>query len=359
MTTPDITIDNLPRPAPDAPTPPTAPPPVTPQAAEDDPQRRRKLIILLILGLILIALLLFSAWYLLFRKPISEIIPPTENFAMPTFVAAMYEVATPIDVAVSPDGSRIYVTQGAGTQETLVLDASGKQLGTLAPPLDEGARATQMFIAVDPGSGDVYTTDRAASVVSVYAGDGTFKRFLEPTAEMGAWQPLAITVDADGNVFVADVAPPFTRVHEFTRDGTFVRDFGAPDQLDHPNGLAVDSKGNLYVSSTGTGSILVFDPTGERRAAVARGPGAENVGLPRGLAIDDKDRVYVADSTGQHVQVYRALGDGDSTLEYVDEFGQGGTGDGAFAFPNGVAVDARSRIYIADWDNDRIQLWSY
>jgi sugar lactone lactonase YvrE len=155
------------------------------------------------------------------------------------------------------------------------------------------------------------------------------------------------------------VAPPFTRVHEFTQDGTFVRDYGTPDQLDHPNGLALDSEGNLYVSNTATGSILVFDPAGERRAVVSRGPGAGNVGLPRGLAIDDKDRLYAVDSTGQHIQVYRALSGDTSSLEYVDEFGKGGTGDGAFAFPNGVAVDGRSRIYIADWDNDRIQLWSY
>jgi DNA-binding beta-propeller fold protein YncE len=347
MTTPDLGIDTL--------------PPQAPQTVdeEEDRRRRRKFLLLFLLALLLFVFILFSAWYLLFRKPISQIIPPSANFAMPAFVNAMYEVSKPLGVAVSTDGSRIYVTQGGGGQETLILDGQGRKLGTLAPPTQDAARATQMFVAVDPGTGDVYATDRTAGQVRIYAADGAFKRVLEPPAAMGAWQPLGITVDGKGNVFIADVAPPFTRVHEFTKDGTFVRDFGVQGQLDHPNGLALDSRGNLYVSNIGPGVVLVFDNAGERRAVVSRGPGAGDVGLPRGIAIDDKDRVYVVDSTGQHVQVYRALKDGASGLEYVDQFGSEGTGDGAFAFPNGVAADGRSRIYIADWNNDRIQLWSY
>lgn len=346
MTTPDISLDVL--------------PPQAPQTLdEEERRRRRRMLLLLLLGLLLTALVLFSAWYLLFRKPITDIIPPTANFAMPTYVNATYDVAQPLSVAVSPDGSRIYVTQGKGTRETLVLDSAGKQLGTLAPPAVDGVIATQMFVAVDPGSGDVYATDRTAGQVRIYAADGTFKRVLEPPTDMGVWQPLGITVDGNGNVFIADVAPPFTRIHEFARDGAFVRDFGTEGQMDHPNGLALDSNGNLYVGSTGNGQILVFDPAGNQRALVARGPGAGDVGLPRGVAIDDKDRVYVVDSTGQHVLVYRALKDGASSLEYVDQFGREGINDGAFEFPNGVAVDTRSRIYIADWNNDRIQLWSY
>jgi DNA-binding beta-propeller fold protein YncE len=361
MTSPEITIDTLPKKAPGAePAPepgPAAPPPAVPD--EEDDRRRRKYLLLLLLGLLLLVFIAFTIWYLLFRKPVSEIIPPTDNFAMPAFVNAAYDVNQPLGVAVSPDGSRIYVAQGSGTQETLVLDSQGKKVGTLAAPAAEGARAAQMFVAVDPGTGDVYATDRTAGQVRIFGADGTFKRLLEPPAEMGAWQPMAIVVDKDGNVFVADVAPPFSRVHKFTRDGAFVRDYGKQGELNHPNGVALDSKGNVYVSNTGGGTLLVYGPDGEKRAAIARGPGAGDLGLPRGVAIDDKDRVYVVDSTGQRIQVYRALKDGAASLEFVDKFGTEGTTDGAFAFPNGVATDTRSRIYIADWNNDRIQIWSY
>jgi sugar lactone lactonase YvrE len=33
--------------------------------------------------------------------------------------------------------------------------------------------------------------------------------------------------------------------------------------------------------------------------------------------------------------------------------------DGQFEFPNGVAVDTRGRVYVADTVNDRVQVWSY
>ncbi len=67
------------------------------------------------------------------------------------------------------------------------------------------------------------------------------------------------------------------------------------------------------------------------------------------MAIDDKDRLYVVDSIGQAVQVYRPLVSGAPSPEFVDKFGEEGTVDGAFYFPNGIAVDARGHVYVADW----------
>ena len=36
-----------------------------------------------------------------------------------------------------------------------------------------------------------------------------------------------------------------------------------------------------------------------------------------------------------------------------------GVGDGQFQYPNGIAVDGRGRVYVADSFNDRVQVWSY
>ena len=44
---------------------------------------------------------------------------------------------------------------------------------------------------------------------------------------------------------------------------------------------------------------------------------------------------------------------------YLGSFGTQGVGEGAFDYPNGVAVDGRGRIYVADSANDRVQVWSY
>lgn len=44
---------------------------------------------------------------------------------------------------------------------------------------------------------------------------------------------------------------------------------------------------------------------------------------------------------------------------YIDSFGEKGTADGQLSFPNGLGADARGRLYVADWGNDRLQIWSY
>ncbi len=76
-------------------------------------------------------------------------------------------------------------------------------------------------------------------------------------------------------------------------------------------------------------------------------------------AIDDASRFYVADISLHGVQVYHTVVAGDRTPKYIGRFGVEGSADGAFLFPNAVAVDGRSRIYVADWRNGRIQVWGY
>jgi sugar lactone lactonase YvrE len=103
----------------------------------------------------------------------------------------------------------------------------------------------------------------------------------------------------------------------------------------------------------------VFDRDGNQLGMIPRGVKEGDLGLPRGTAIDDADRIYVADVTGQGVQIYHALAIGDGQPTFIGRFGEEGSGDGGFRLPNSVAVDGRSRVYVADWRNNRIQVWTY
>jgi sugar lactone lactonase YvrE len=59
------------------------------------------------------------------------------------------------------------------------------------------------------------------------------------------------------------------------------------------------------------------------------------------------------------VQIYHALATGESQPKFMGRFGEEGSQDGGFRLPNAVAVDGRSRVYVADWRNNRIQIWTY
>ncbi len=337
---------------------PDAPGQPAPPAEEREDARRRKWL-LLFLFLLLLVFLSLSIWYLLFRKPITELPVPIGPVAMPTYQYALYDLSKPQGVAVSSDGSRIYVTQNGSSLDTLMLDRQGATLGVLKPPATKLAQAHQLYLAVNPVTGEVWTTDRYDSGVFIYAADGTFVRVFDQGAALAGWQPLGIGFDQQGDVYIADVGGGSQRIHEFSPDGKLLRDIGAGDSLDHPNGIVVDGSGNVYVTDTANGRLLVYDASGTKVGIVERGEAAGNLGLPVGVAIDDHGHILVADSSASRIQAYAPMAAGDRGPTYLNAFGLKGSDDGFMAFPNGIAVDGRGRVYVADWGNDRLQVWSY
>lgn len=336
--------------------PPVEAPPVDDEARR---RRRRRWILLALLAALVAVLLAIVLWYLIFRRPLPLPIPPGPENEVPAFSYALYDVTKPLSVAVGSDGTRVYVTQGDGTQETVMFDSRGTRLGVLKPPSTVTAHATQLYLAIDPLSGEVYASDRMAGQIYVYAADGTFAGRFNPGNAFDGWQPLALAFDSQGHLYVADAGGTLQVVHEFDRYGALVRNFGIATGLSFPNGLAVDGDGNLYVSDTNDGRLIVFDASGTQVGVVGRGPAAGELGLPVGIAIDDAGRVFVVDSVSHAVQVYRTLAAGDRSPRYLASFGVEGTANGAFEYPNGIALDARGHVYVADWNNDRVQVWSY
>src|SRR5450759_3272105 len=77
--------------------------------------RRRRMVLLFLLLAATAALLTIGGWYLLNRKPISELpVPGSTVEAVPHYSVSIYDVVAPTGVAVNADGSRIYATQTEG-----------------------------------------------------------------------------------------------------------------------------------------------------------------------------------------------------------------------------------------------------
>jgi DNA-binding beta-propeller fold protein YncE len=324
---------------------------------ESDKNERRKLLLLAVLTMAAVLLMMFSAWYLLFRKPITEFpLPPIGVEPMPSYAYSLYGVQSPTGVAVAPDGSRIYVTQTSGEAAVLIYDGHGTEVGRMVPP-PTGTDHVFVYVAINPLNGEVYVTDRPIAQVHIYSADGEYLRSFDPPEALLGWQPLGVGFDSTGNLFVTDAATQ--RVHEFDAQGALVRTIGATGQFNFPNSVVEDASGRLYVADSNNGRVVVLDPTGSQMAVVRRGPQDGDLGLPRGMAIDDQQRLFVVDATDQSVKVYRPAEDPTAVPDFIGQFGVAGSGDGNFRYPNAVATDTRGRIYVADWDNDRVQVWTY
>jgi DNA-binding beta-propeller fold protein YncE len=320
--------------------------------------RKKKIAALTILLLILAALF---AWYLMNRKPLSEL-PGLSQTELPHYEFSIYGTTQPLGVAANAAGDRIYVTESNGTRLVHVYDAKGKQVGTLKPPVTTGPGHVPIYVAISPTTQDVYVSDRFTSAIYVYDANGTYLRTFAPKGNLGGkWAPLGLAFAPDGTLYATDVRGPGSETHRvlvFAPDGTLLRSMGTPGQLSFPNGIVVDAQGNIEVSDSNNGRVVVFGQYGKMLATISQGIGEGDLGLPRGAAVDDAGRLFVADTADHMVRVY-TVETSKATPTYVGSFGGEGQLDGTFEYPNGVATDKRAHIYITDRENNRVQVWGY
>lgn len=337
------------------PSPPVPDPPV------DHGRRKRRRIVLAVVVVLLALFVGLFTWYLLNRKPLSEL-PGLSDAHVPAYKTSVYDVVRPLGVAVSPDGERLYATQSGATPTTFVFDRDGVKVGELLPPAKPATLHVPVYVAVDPTNGDVYVGDRAAGKVYVYDETGTYLSTFQPKGEgVDAISPLGLAVGPDGTVYVADVLsskPAEHRILVFAHDGT-LRSVLGKGELNYPNAIVAGPDGGIYVSDSNNGRVVAIDKAGTVATLIARGVGDGDLGLPRGLAVDDQGRLFVADTTDHMVRLFTLGSTPTEHPSYVASFGDEGHDDGKFTFPNGVATDTRGRVYVADRENNRIEVWGY
>lgn len=152
----------------------------------------------------------------------------------------------------------------------------------------DGAGAAARFnaptgLALD-GAGNLYVADSGNHTIRVIAPDGTVSTVAGQAGQPGLADgagpvarfsgPVAVAVDADGDVYVADRDNSALRV--IAAGGT-VSTVALPagSSLAAPGGLALDSAGNLYVSDTYNDSIRIASGAAPAASVAQDGPSPE------------------------------------------------------------------------------------
>ncbi len=140
-------------------------------------------------------------------------------------------------------------------------------------------------------------------------------------------------------------------------------------RLDHPNGVALDGAGNLFIADSSnhrirmvdsTGTISTIAGTGERGFGGDGGPATDaRLDYPTDVATDGAGNLYIADSFNLRIRKVDSMGT-ISTIAGTGERGFGGDGgpavDAQLNSPSGVALDNLGDLYFTDSANHRIRM---
>lgn len=128
--------------------------------------------------------------------------------------------------------------------------------------------------------------------------------------------------------------------------------------LSGPMGLAIDRRGTgaqkwMYVADTGNNRVVKIGTGGHVLGRWgSRGEAPGRFQHPEGVAVDGRGDVYVADTGNNRVQKFGAQG------RLLASWGTKGSGPGQFSNPAAVAVGGSGNVFVADRENKRIEKFS-
>jgi sugar lactone lactonase YvrE len=206
--------------------------------------------------------------------------------------------------------------------------------------------------------------------ISTLAGGGT--RVGVPGTSVSLHPPHSVAVDKAGNVFFADgdsvmrldAATGVLTLVAGNGTGGFGGDNGPATeaQLTMPRGVAVDSKGNVYIAASGR-VRKVANGVITTVAGGGSGPGDDGpatsaqLNEPLGVAVDSEGNLYIADSGNNLIRKVSngaiATVAGNTAAGYSGD--NGPAANAQLSRPSGVAVDSEGNLYIADTDNNRVR----
>jgi len=251
---------------------------------------------------------------------------------------------------------------------------------------------------VSAANGTVYASNTNENVLATLQNGNTtaIAGSLEAYGEHGDgaqatsatfYQPAGTAEDSNGDIFIADSGDNVVR--EITPDGVIHRFAGTgipgallarnatSSELDHPDAVAVNANGDVYIADTYNNRVLEVTPSGLISVVAGNGrPGYSGDGRPgifaslnqpTGVAVDAKGNLYIADSANNVIRRVDARTGiittvaGDYAADQANDGLGGFSGDGGPATsaqlndPEGVAVDGAGDLFIADTFNSAIR----
>jgi len=316
--------------------------------------------------------------------------------------ATIAQLMTPSGVAVDTAGN-IYITDQNNSRirkvnpAGIITSIAGN--GTAGYSGDGGLATNAMInwpegVAIDD-NGNVYIADQfnnvirkvsaATGVISTIAGNNALIGFSGdggPATNAALWHPADVGVDSSGNVYFVDQDNSVVRKVNATtgkittvagNDTAGFSGDGGPAtaaKLNFPQGIAVDKPGNVYIAdfynsrirkvNAVSGIITTLAGNGMGAYGGDGGPATSaEIYDASAVAVDDTGNIYISDYYNSRIRKVAASTGiittiaGNGTAAYCCDCKPATSAE--IYYPEGVAVDRKGNVYIADFGNARVR----
>lgn len=161
-----------------------------------------------------------------------------------------------------------------------------------------------------------------------------------------------VAVDAQDQIYVFTRADPPVRV--YNPSGQLVRTWGKDIRGAHH--IKIDQKGNVWIADYAGHVVQKYTPEGKLLLTLGTkdhvGCDDTHMDKPTDMAIAANGDIYVSDGYGNARVVHF-----DKNGKFVKAWGKLGSKPGEFSIPHAIAMDSKGRLYVADRNNVRIQVF--
>ena len=283
--------------------------------------------------------------------------PTFHRFRLPLALAAFLTAGAGLELAAQPYPNPFRMVEGwaklpegriPGAIGGVIIDPDGKHLWAIVRCDAGPEKFGYECLESDLDAVVKFSLESGEAVTSF--GGGMF-----------IW-PHGLDVDPDGNVWVTDGANPSRvpegerghRVIKFSPEGKVLMILGTsgvegsgPDHFSSPADVVVAEDGSVFVADghyrDGNNRVVKFAADGtyiKSWGKTGYGPGEFHV--LHALAIDSRGRLFVADRENNRIQIFDQEG---GHLATWTQFGR----------PSGISFDGHDNIYVADSESDDVQ----
>ena len=212
-------------------------------------------------------------------------------------------------------------------------------------PVKRGKHELHLTVDGNPVRGSPFPIAVTPSAQSLNKPVRVVRQFDHPNGTAINCKGQMIVVEGNGTC-VSVLTPKGEKIQTFGTRGS------GNGQLSGAYGVTVDKDDNIYVADCSNHRIQQFSPEGEFVVAVG-GHGSNQLQFiyPVGIVYNHRDNnLYVADQWNHRIQVLT------TGLRFVRCFGTQGSGNGQFAYPVNIAFDDANNLYVTEHSNHRVQV---